>query len=78
MLILKLEQIITMLVILIFLLIQTSFAHNLNSDPNIEGSLRVIITGFASDEGSCRFALDNDENVYESEDSVFIGKMVSL
>jgi uncharacterized protein (DUF2141 family) len=67
-----------MLVILIFLLIQTSFALNLNNDQNKEGSLRVIITGFANDEGNCRFALDNTEYVYESEDSVFIGKVLPI
>ena len=67
-----------MLVILIFLLIQTSFGHNLNNDPNRKGSLRIIITGFANDEGNCRFALDNSEGVYESDDSVFIGKVLPI
>jgi len=67
-----------MLVILIFLFIQASFAHDLNNAPNREGSLRVVITGFANDDGNCRFALDNTEYVYESEDSVFVGKVLPI
>jgi uncharacterized protein (DUF2141 family) len=67
-----------MLVILLFLLIQTNFALNLDNNPNREGSLRVVITGFSNNEGNCRFALDNAENVYESEDSVFIGKVLPI
>jgi uncharacterized protein (DUF2141 family) len=38
------------------------------------GKLTVIIKGFESDEGNCRFALDNSKEIYESEDSVWIGK----
>lgn len=39
------------------------------------GKLTIIITGFSNEKGACRFALDNSEAVYESEDSVFIGKV---
>jgi uncharacterized protein (DUF2141 family) len=38
------------------------------------GKLTVIIKGFESDEGNCRFALDNSKEIYESTDSVWIGK----
>lgn len=67
-----------MLIIILFLLIQTNFALNLDNNPDREGSLRVIITGFSNDEGNCRFALDNTEDVYESDDSVFIGKVLPI
>jgi uncharacterized protein (DUF2141 family) len=42
------------------------------------GTVIVKITGFASDEGDCWFALDNSKEVYESEDSVFIGKILPI
>ena len=42
------------------------------------GSVIVRITGFTSDEGDCWFALDNSKEVYESEDSVFIGKILPI
>ncbi|MFC2093559.1 DUF2141 domain-containing protein [Bacteroidota bacterium] len=67
-----------MLIILIFLLIQTLFAYNLNNDPNKQGSISLKITGFANDNGTCRFALDNSEDVYESDNSVFIGKVLPI
>ena len=67
-----------MLIIILFLLIQTNFALNLDNNPDREGSLKVVITGFSNDEGNCRFALDNTENIYESEDSVFIGKVLPI
>ena len=42
------------------------------------GTVIVSITGFTSDEGDCWFALDNSKEVYESEDSVFIGKILPI
>ena len=38
------------------------------------GKLVVTIKGFENDKGNCRFALDNSKSIYESEDSVWIGK----
>ncbi|MEJ2103827.1 MAG: DUF2141 domain-containing protein [Ignavibacteriaceae bacterium] len=42
------------------------------------GRLVVIIKGFENDNGDCRFALDNSKSVYESEDSVWIGKELPI
>ena len=46
--------------------------------PSQVGSLKVKITGFENDNGECWFALDNSEDVYEREDSVFIGKILPI
>lgn len=42
------------------------------------GRLVVIIKGFENDNGDCRFALDNSKSIYESEDSVWIGKELPI
>jgi uncharacterized protein (DUF2141 family) len=42
------------------------------------GKLNVIIKGFESDEGNCRFAIDNSKEIYESKDSVWIGKELPI
>ena len=42
------------------------------------GKLIVRIIGFSNDRGECWFALDNSESVYESDDSVFIGKILPI
>lgn len=42
------------------------------------GSLIIKITGFSNNTGKCRFALDNSKEVYESKDSVFIGKILPI
>jgi uncharacterized protein (DUF2141 family) len=62
---------------LIFLFIPLNYSQD--TDNSVEmGSLIVQITGFASDEGDCWFALDNSKEVYESEYSVFIGKILPI
>ena len=42
------------------------------------GKLIVIVTGFNDETGNCRFALDDSKNVYESEDTVWIGKVLPI
>jgi uncharacterized protein (DUF2141 family) len=42
------------------------------------GKLTVKVTGFEDDTGNCRFALDNSQEVYESEDDVWIGKVLPI
>jgi uncharacterized protein (DUF2141 family) len=42
------------------------------------GKLTVIITGFNSETGNCRFAIDNSKNVYERDDTVWIGKVLPI
>lgn len=62
---------------IIFLFVPLNYSHDVE-DPVELGSLIVRITGFASDEGECWFALDNSKEIYESDDSVFIGKIVPV
>lgn len=42
------------------------------------GKLRVVISGFENNEGNCWFALDNSEFIYESDDTVWIGKVLPI
>jgi len=42
------------------------------------GTLIIKITGFENDKGDCWFGLDNSEEVFESEDTVFIGKILPI
>ncbi len=53
---------------------------NFSQDSNSigMGSLTVKLSGFANDKGECWFALDNSEEVYESEDTVFVGKVIPI
>ena len=46
--------------------------------PSKNGTLTIIIGGFENDNGECWIALDNSEVVYESDDSVFIGKILPI
>ncbi len=58
----------------------TSFSQSIgkvNSTTNT-GSLIVRIIDFESNDGECWFALDNSKEVYESKDSVFIGKILPI
>lgn len=64
--------------VILFLYIQSFWAQGIKSDNNHKGNLIVIITGFENDRGDCWFALDNSEEVYESDDSVFIGKILPI
>ena len=63
----------------IFLLYAQSFwAQSTTFDYNKKGKLIVVITGFENDKGDCWFALDNSEEIYESDNSVFIGKILPV
>ncbi|MDH3268677.1 MAG: DUF2141 domain-containing protein [Ignavibacteria bacterium] len=42
------------------------------------GKLEVIITGFSNNVGDCWFAIDNSRDVYEREDTVWIGKILPI
>ena len=53
-----------------------SQVNNLNLTER--GTLNIKISGFENDKGDCWFALDNSERVYESKDSVFIGKILPI
>ena len=61
-----------------FLQTPTTFSQ-VNKLNNIErGTLSIKISGFENDKGECWFALDNSKDVYESKDSVFIGKILPI
>lgn len=51
--------------------------ENVNSPTNT-GSLIVRIIDFESNVGECWFALDSSETIYESENLVFIGKILPI
>lgn len=53
------------------------FSQESHESPNL-GKLKVIITGFTNETGNCRFALDNSKFIYESEDTVWIGKVLPI
>ena len=63
---------------LLLILISSAYIFPQVTDSSGMGKLTVIIKGFESDEGNCRFALDNSKEVYENEDSVWIGKVVPI
>ena len=65
------------LLLLIFISATLIFPQDVDSLVG-SGKLTVIIKGFESDEGNCRFALDNSKEVYENEDSVWIGKVLPI
>lgn len=64
--------------ILLLIFFSGTFVFPQEIDSSGMGKLSVIIKGFESDAGKCRFALDNSETVYESEDSVWIGKNLPI
>jgi len=64
------------LFILIFL-VQINFAQT--SDESLKfGKLEIEINGFQNNVGDCWFAIDNSEEVFESEDTVWIGKILPI
>jgi len=42
------------------------------------GKIIVTIIGFENNEGDCRFALNNSEELHEREDTVFIGLILTI
>jgi uncharacterized protein (DUF2141 family) len=62
-------------ILLLLIFFSTTLVYSQEADSLMGmGKLTVIIKGFESDEGNCRFALDNSKQVYENADSVWIGK----
>ena len=62
---------------LIFFFIYPTFARVVDNSSD-KGSLIVKIVGFENNKGECWFALDNSKEVYESKDSVFVGKILPI
>lgn len=66
-------------ILLVLISFSSTFVFPQDADSLMgTGKLTVIIKGFESDEGNCRFALDNSQAVYEREDSVWIGKVLPI
>lgn len=63
---------------ILFLQVPSTFSQVKNSGVIERGTLNIKITGFDNDKGECWFALDNSREIYESEDSVFIGKILPI
>jgi uncharacterized protein (DUF2141 family) len=62
-----------------FLLQFTATFSQINNFDKVErGTINIKISGFENDLGNCWFALDNSKEVYESKNSVFIGKILPI
>jgi uncharacterized protein (DUF2141 family) len=61
-----------------FLPVPATFSQVNNFNFTERGTLNINISGFENDKGDCWFALDNSKDVYESKDSVFIGKILPI
>jgi uncharacterized protein (DUF2141 family) len=74
------KLILSQLITFFILISQLSFAQPVELfDSNVEiGNIIVIISGFENSNGECWFAIDNSEGIYESEDSVYIGKILPI
>ena len=66
-----------LLSLIIFFRSDLIFAQ-MSEDISNTGKLKVIVTRFENDIGSCRFAIDNSKFVYEREDTVWIGKVLPV
>jgi len=63
---------------IIIIVSSMSVLSQTSDTTNSMGRLEIIITGFSNNDGDCWFALDNSEKVYESEDTVWIGKILPI
>lgn len=65
-------------IIISLLFLQNIWAQIGAFESNNYGKLIIKITGFKNDTGDCWFAIDNSKDVFESDDSVFIGKILPI
>jgi uncharacterized protein (DUF2141 family) len=75
---LRVANLITALLSLIIFFKPNLIIAQVSEDISNTGKLKVIVTGFENDIGTCRFAIDNSKSVYETEDSVWIGKVLTI
>jgi uncharacterized protein (DUF2141 family) len=61
----------------IFFTIVLTFPQ-VKEEVKADGKLTVIVNGFNSETGNCRFAIDNSKYVYERDDTVWIGKVLPI
>lgn len=66
-----------LLLCLVFITSLSGYAQDTEKTSSF-GKLRVVISGFENNEGNCWFALDNSEFIYESDDTVWIGKVLPI
>ena len=64
--------------VIIIISASLSVLSQTSDTTNSMGRLEIIINGFSNNDGDCWFALDNSEEVYESEDTVWIGKILQI
>jgi len=77
---LQLKQMVSFIRLLTFIVFVNPgfmFPQEFKESPKL-GKLTVIVTGFNSETGNCRFALDDSKNVYERDDTVWIGKVLPI
>jgi uncharacterized protein (DUF2141 family) len=63
--------------LILFLSVKPVFCQSIDSTDGY-GKLTVIVSGFSNNEGDCWFAVDNSKEVYEREDTVWIGKILPI
>ena len=68
----------SMFTTIIIILASLSVLSQSSNTKDSIGRLEVIITGFSNNDGDCWFAIDNSEEVYEREDTVWIGKILPI
>lgn len=68
----------SMFTVIIIIIATLSVLSQTSDKTNSMGRLEIIITGFSNNDGDCWFALDNSEEVFESEDTVWIGKILPI
>lgn len=66
------------LIVITLLPFTLNFAQSTTDSLQATGKLIVKITGFNNNEGDCWFALDNAKEVYEREDTVWVGKILPI
>ena len=66
-----------LLIALILISLNHSYSQTTESTNGL-GKLTVIIRGFEEQIGNCRFALSNSEELFEREDTVWIGQDIPV
>ena len=67
-------------VLIVFIFLSPKlFSQTNQTDSTIyPGKIIVTIVGFENNEGDCRFAINNSEELHEREDTVFIGLILPI
>ena len=65
-------------IILVFVLLSKINFAQASQENSFFGKLEIVIKGFENNEGDCWFAIDNSEEIFEREDTVWIGKILPI